>query len=420
MTSPASSDTLLRDFAAYRQDFPILSRPMNGQPLVYLDSAATSQKPEPVLKAMDDYYREINANVHRGAYQLSVAATEAYEGARAILARFINAPDPSEVIFTRNTSEGINLVAYAWGLKELREGDEIVVTELEHHSNLVPWHIVAGYRGAKVKAVKATPDGRLDLDSYAGLLKSGRVRMVAVGHVCNALGTINPVARMARMAHEAGALILVDGAQAAPHLPVDVQALGVDFYAVSGHKMCGPTGSGVLWGRREVLKGMNPFMGGGEMIREVTTEWSTYADLPNKFEAGTPAIAEAIGLGAAADYLLKIGLDRVHAHETALLSAALERVRALPTVVRFGPEGEDRAGVLAFNIKGIHGHDVATFLDQDGVCIRAGHHCAQPSMKVIGEGSTARASFYLYNTLEDVDRFAASLARCAEFFADFA
>ena len=294
------------------------------------------------------------------------------------------------------------------------------MTELEHHSNLVPWHIVAGYRGARVHAIKATPDGRLDLDSYAVLLKSGRVRLVAVGHVCNALGTINPVREMARMAHEAGALFLVDGAQAAPHIPVNVQDLDADFYALSGHKMCGPTGSGVLWGRASLLNAMNPFLGGGEMIREVSVEASTYAGLPFKFEAGTPAIAEAIGMAAAANYLTAIGLERIHIHETALLSAALERLDGIGNVVSFGPRGADRSGVLAFNIKGIHGHDVATFLDQDGVCIRAGHHCAQPSMKVIGEGSTARASFYLYNTIDDVELFAASLARCAEFFADFA
>ena len=420
MTASSPVDSLVREFEAYRSDFPILRQQVNGQPLVYLDSTATSQKPESVLAAMDDYYRQINANVHRGAYQLSVSATEAYEGARETLARFIGAPSSDEVIFTRNTTEGINLVAYAWGLKELREGDEIIVTELEHHSNLVPWHIVAGYRGARVHAIKATPDGRLDLDSYAVLLKSGRVRLVAVGHVCNALGTINPVREMARMAHDAGALFLVDGAQAAPHIPVNVQDLDADFYALSGHKMCGPTGSGVLWGRASLLNAMNPFLGGGEMIREVSVEASTYAGLPFKFEAGTPAIAEAIGMAAAANYLTAIGLERIHIHETALLSAALERLDGIGNVVSFGPRGADRSGVLAFNIKGIHGHDVATFLDQDGVCIRAGHHCAQPSMKVIGEGSTARASFYLYNTIDDVELFAASLARCAEFFADFA
>lgn len=402
-----------------RDDFPILARRVNGKPLVYLDSTATSQKPAVVLETMDRYYRETNANVHRGAYLLSVEATELYEGARVTLARFIGAPQPEAVVFARNTTEAINAVAYGWGLKHLAAGDEIVVTELEHHSNLVPWHLVAGYRGATVKAVRATPEGRLDLEHLGELLRSGRVRMVAVAHVSNALGTVHPVREIARMAHEAGALCLVDGAQSAPHLPVDVTELGADFYAFSGHKMCGPTGIGVLWGRPEILRAMNPFLGGGEMIREVHPDRSTYADLPHRLEAGTPAIAEAIGLAAAADYLLGVGLERVWAHERAMIELALERVRDVEGVETYGPLGEDRAGVLAFNVEGIHAHDVASFLDQDGIAVRAGHHCAQPTMRHLGVGSTARASFYLYNTADEVEVFARSLERCAEFFRDF-
>ncbi len=405
-------------FTELRQDFPILSRTVNDKPLVYLDSTATSQKPQQVLDAMDRFYRQHNANVHRGAYQLSVEATEAYEAARNTLARFVGSPRPEQVIFTRGTTEAINLVAHAWGLKNLQPDDEIIVTELEHHSNLVPWHLVAGYRGAKVIGVRANRDGRLDLDHYAGLLRSGRVRMVAVGHVSNALGTINPVAQMIRMAHEVGALVLIDGAQSVPHMKVDVTALDADFYAFSGHKMLGPTGIGALYGKRDLLRAMNPFQGGGEMIVDVYTDRSTYADLPHKFEAGTPAIAEAVGLGAAVEYLEGIGMDAILTHERELIAYALERLDQLEGVEHYGPRGQDRAGVLSFNILGIHAHDVASFLDQDGVCVRAGHHCAQPVMRVLGCGSTARASFYLYNTPAEVDALIASVARCAAFFAD--
>lgn len=406
-------------FERLRADFPILGRDINGKKLVYLDSTATSQKPESVLQAMDRYYRQSNANVHRGAYQLSVEATEAYELARVKAARFIGSPKPEQVVFTRNTTESINAVAYGWGLKFLEPGDEIVVTELEHHSNLVPWHLVAGYRGAVVKAVRALRDGRLDLGHYAELLKSGRVRMVAVGHVCNSLGTFNPVRDMIRTAHEAGALILIDGAQSVPHLPVNVADLDADFYAWSAHKMLGPTGIGGLYGKLEHLRAMNPFLGGGEMIVDVYTDRSTYADLPHKLEAGTPAIAEAVGLGAAIDYLEAIGMDAVWAHERDLIEYALQRIDALEGLESYGPRGADRAGVLSFNVTGIHAHDVASFLDQDGVCVRAGHHCAQPAMRVLGCDSTARASFYLYNTRQEVDAFIASLARCAAFFSDF-
>jgi cysteine desulfurase / selenocysteine lyase len=399
-------------------DFPLLERKINGKRLVYLDSTATSLKPRSVLEAMDHYYRHVGANVHRGAYQLSSEATDLYEGARAKVADFIGAPQPEGVIFTRNTTEAINLVAYAWGLSTLKAGDEILVTELEHHSNLVPWHLVAGMRGASVKAVRIAPDGRLDLEHLSSLLGSGRVRMVAVGHVSNALGTIHPVAQIALAAHAVGALCLVDGAQGVPHLPVDVGALGADFYACSGHKMLGPTGIGALWGRLELLREMPPFLGGGEMIREVFADRSTYADPPQRFEAGTPAIAEAIGLEAATLYLEHLGMGRVLAHERALTRYALERLDALEGVVTYGPRGQDRVGVVAFNVVGVHPHDVASFLDEDGVCVRAGHHCAQPAMRALGVQATARASFGVHSTPEDVDALLASLERCIRFFAD--
>jgi cysteine desulfurase / selenocysteine lyase len=401
----------------YRTDFPLLERTINGKRLVYLDSTATSLKPRVVLNAMRDYYERVGANVHRGVYTLSSEATDLYESARGSLARLLNAPQPESLIFTRNTTEAINLVAYAWGLEHLHTGDEIVVTELEHHSNLVPWQIVAGLCGATVKAVRITSDGRLDLEHYRDSLRSGCVRMVAVAHVSNAIGTIHPVAEIAAAAHEAGALCLVDGAQGAPHLPVDVQAIGADFYALSGHKMLGPTGSGALWGRLELLREMRPFLGGGEMIREVFEDHATYAEPPHRFEAGTPAIAEAIGLGVAADYLMNVGMPNVRAHEQTLTEYALKRFDDLEGVTTYGPRGEDRGGVIAFNVDGVHPHDVASFLDEDGICVRAGHHCAQPAMRALGVQSTARASFGLYTTLEDVDALLDSLERCKRFFS---
>jgi cysteine desulfurase / selenocysteine lyase len=398
-------------------DFPLLERVVNGKRLVYLDSTATSLKPRVVLGAMRDYYECIGANVHRGVYTLSSEATELYEAARGSLARLLHAPQPQSVIFTRNTTEAINLVAYAWGLAHLHTGDEIIVTELEHHSNLVPWQMVAQMRGASVKAVRITNDGRLDLEHYRWLLNSGRARMVAVAHVSNAIGTIHPVAEIAALAHEKNTLCLVDGAQGAPHLPVDVQAIGADFYALSGHKMLGPTGSGALWGRLELLRELPPFLGGGEMIREVYTDRATYTEPPQRFEAGTPAIAEAIGLGAAAEYLSNIGMDQVRAHERALTEYALERFDELEGVKTYGPRGEDRGGVIAFNLDGVHPHDVASFLDEDGICVRAGHHCAQPAMRALGVPATARASFGVYSTAADVDALVVSLERCRAFFA---
>ena len=406
-----------RDFKTLKADFPTLERVINGKRLVYLDSTATSLKPRSVIEAMNNYYTQNGANVHRGVYTLSSEATDLYEAARHTMQRFIQAKHLEEVIFTRNTTEAINLVAYSWGLSNLEPGDEIIVTELEHHSNLVPWHLVAGMRGAVVKAVRISNEGRLDLTHYAELLKSGRVKMVAVAHISNALGTIHPIRQMIQMAHKAGALCLTDGAQGAPHASVNVQELGADFYAFSGHKMLGPTGIGVLWGKLELLKSMPPFLGGGEMIVEVYVDRSSYAEPPNKFEAGTPAIGDAIGLAAAAEYLLNIGLEHIQAHEQALTKYALEQFDKLEGVVSYGARGEDRAGVIAFNITGIHPHDVASFLDEDGVCVRAGHHCAQPAMRALGVQSTARASSGIYNTIEDVDVLISSLERCIKFFA---
>jgi cysteine desulfurase / selenocysteine lyase len=412
-TAPVDLEQLLEHA---RADFPLLERTVNGNRLVYLDSTATSLKPNSVLKAMDRYYREVGANVHRGVYQLSSEATDLYEEARKILAHFVGASNSDEVIFTRNTTEAINLVAYSWGLANLKPGDEIVVTDLEHHSNLVPWHLIAEQRGASIQSVRITPEGRLDLEHYAELLKSGRVKMVAVAHISNVLGTIHPVSRIAQMAHDAGALCLVDGAQGAPHLPVNVQLLGADFYAFSGHKMLGPTGIGVLWGKLELLKAMPPFLGGGEMIREVFSDRSTYADPPMRFEAGTPAIAEAIGLAEAARHLETIGLETIFEHEQTLTKYALEKLDKLEGITIYGPRGDDRSGVISFNVRGAHPHDVASFLDADGICIRAGHHCAQPAMRALGVQSTARASFGLYNTFEDVDALVTALEGCARLF----
>ncbi|GLV47856.1 cysteine desulfurase [Thermus sp. LT1-2-5] len=394
------------DLSHLKKDFPLLT----GKPdLVYLDSAATSQKPLRVLKALERYYREQNANVHRGAYRLSVEATEAYEEARRRLARFLNA-EPQEIVFVRNTTEAMNLVAYAWGLRHLKEGDEILVTEMEHHAGLVPWHLVAGLTGAKVKAIPITEEGRLDLSALDRFLTE-RVKVVSLVHMSNVLGTINPVAEIARRAKEAGALVVVDGAQSAPHLPVDVKALGADFFALSGHKMLGPTGAGALWGRYEVLEGMMPFLGGGEMIREVYVDRSTYAPPPQRFEAGTPPIAEAIALGEAASYLMEVGMERVFAHDRALLAYTLERLEEVPDLKVYGPKGEDRGGVIPFTLGRLHAHDLATFLDQEGIAVRAGHHCAQPLHRKLGVPATARASFYLYNTKEDVDRLVEALLK---------
>ena len=407
------------DPRAIRADFPILEREVNGKPLVYLDNAASSQKPRAVVEAMTRYYYESHANVHRGAHALSAEATELYEGARAKVARFLNAPSEREVVFVRNATEGLNLMARAWGDAFVRAGDRIVVTEAEHHAGLVPWHLLAERVGAEVVGVRLGDDGRLDLD-HLRELTAGGARVVAVQHMSNVLGIVHPVAEICAVARDAGALSVIDGAQAAPHLPVDVQALGCDAYAVSGHKMMGPTGAGALWARMEVLEATPPFLGGGEMIRKVELDRSTYAAPPMRFEAGTPAIAEAIGLGAAVDYLEALGMGEVWEHDRALARYALERLRGMDGVTLYGPEGDDRGGVVAFRVAGAHPHDVASALDQEGVAVRAGNHCAQPLMKVLGAQGTVRASFYAYTTEDEIDRFVEALARTRDFFADFA
>lgn len=398
-----------------RPDFPlIVARPDQ----VYLDSTASAQKPQVVIETLSRFYREHYANVHRGGYALSLEATQAYENARKTLARFVGA-DEREIIFVRNATEALNLVAYAWAMKTLRPGDEILLTEMEHHANLVPWHFVAKQTGAKIKAIPITPQGRLDLDALDTLLTS-RTRLVSVVHMSNVLGTLNPVAEIAKAAKEKGALVVVDGAQSAPHLPVDVKGLGADFFAFSGHKMCGPTGIGVLWGRYEILEQMEPFLGGGEMIREVYIDRSTYARPPQRFEAGTPAIAEAVALGAAAEYLLGVGMENVWKHDRELLEYALHRLdEELPEVKTFGPRGPDRGGVIAFTLGSVHAHDVACALDQHGIAVRAGHHCAQPLHRKLGVPATARASFYLYTTQEDVDRFLQAMKEVRGFFKDW-
>ncbi len=413
---PAAPPAL--DPQALKKRFPILAQEVHGKPLVYLDSAASSQKPDVVIQAISHYYEHDHANVHRGAYELAVRATDLYEGARLKVARFIGAGRADEVVFTRSTTEAINLVAYAWGRANLKEGDVVVVTEMDHHSNLVPWHLIAGMTGAKIEAVRATDDGQLDLDSLDQILKKGRVKIVATAHVSNALGTIHPVEVIARRVHEAGALYLVDGAQAVPHMRVDVRAAAPDFYAFSGHKMCGPTGIGVLWGRKELLEAMPPFNGGGEMIDEVWADRSTYRKPPQRFEAGTPHIAGAVGLGAAVDFLEEIGMEAVAAHEARMARMALDRLAEEFQAIRlYGPGPEvPRAGVISFTLADIHPHDLATILDHEGVAIRAGHHCCQPLMRRYGIAATARASFYIYNDGEDLEATIRSLRRAWEVF----
>jgi len=405
------------DPAGLRADFPILDQEVFGHPLVYLDSAASSQKPTAVIEAMDAYYRHDNANVHRGIYQLSERATAAYEGARAKVARLIGAPDPRTIIWTRNATEAINLVAYSWGRRNIGRGDVIVLTEMEHHANLVPWQILAQERDADLEFIPITDDGILRQDVFDVLLRL-KPKLVAFTHVSNMLGTINPVEEMTRKAHEAGALVLVDGAQAVPHLPVDVEAIGCDFYVFSGHKALGPTGSGVLWGRRELLEAMPPFMGGGDMIREVNLRRSEWNELPWKFEAGTPDISAQIGLGVAADYLVELGMDRLRDHERELVGYALEVLpREVPGIELYGPADPDvRGGVVPFNIPGVHPHDVAQVLDRFGVAIRAGHHCAMPLHERLDLAATARASFQCYTTTDDIDALAAGLREVQRLF----
>jgi len=389
--------------------FPALDQVVHGKPLVYLDSAATSQKPVAVIEALDRYYRDDNANVHRGIHELSRRATEAFEDARRHVARWIGAKEAAEVVWTRGTTEAINLVASSWGPANVGEGDEIVLTVLEHHSNIVPWQLLARRTGAVLRYIELDDQGRLILDDLDTLLTE-RTRLVALSHVSNALGTINPVEEIVRKAHDVGALVLVDGAQGAVHLPIDVQALGADFYAFSGHKMCGPTGIGVLWARKELLDAMPPYQGGGEMIHIVERDSSTWAEVPHKFEAGTPHIAGAVGMDAALRFLEEVGMDAIARHERHILEYAMERVGGVPGIRILGPgDVTERSAVLSFTMGDAHPHDISTILDSEGVAVRAGHHCAQLVMKHFGLAATARASFYLYNTREDVDRLVEGL-----------
>jgi cysteine desulfurase/selenocysteine lyase len=406
--TPPAARALPLPIDAIRDQFPLLAREQDGHRIAYLDNGATSQKPLAVIEALDRYWREQNANVHRGVYRLSEEATSAYESARATLAGRLGA-DHREVVFVRNATEALNLVAYSWGRANLTEGDRIVLTEMEHHSNVVPWYQLAVEKGAVLDWAPITDEGRLDLEAFSKLLERGP-RIVGVAHVSNVLGTINPIPEIARMAHDAGALVVVDGAQAGPKLPLDVTQLGADFYAITSHKMYGPTGIGVLYGRRELLEDMPPFIGGGSMIRTVRRDEITWADLPAKFEGGTPAIGEAIGYAAAVRWLDGVGLDAAHAHEAELTRYALRRLAEVPGLRVFGPPaGEDRAGIVSFELEGVHSHDVSEILDRHAVAVRAGHHCAQVLMERLGVASTTRASFAVYNTTDEVDRLVEAL-----------
>jgi cysteine desulfurase / selenocysteine lyase len=392
-----------------RADFPIFEQAFHGKPLAFLDSAASSQKPRQMLEAMTRFYETSYANVHRGVYQLAERATEALEGAREKACRLINAPEAREVVFTRNATESLNLVAYAWGLSNLGPGDLVVVTELEHHSNFVPWQYIAGRTGAGFRMVPLDAQGELRLDALEEIGREGEVKVVATNLVSNSLGTVNDVAKVVAWAHEHGAIMVCDAAQAVPHKRVDVQALGCDFLAFSGHKMCGPSGIGVLWARAELLEAMEPFLLGGHMIKKVRVEETTWGDLPHKFEAGTSPMAEAVGLGAAIDYLEGIGFEAIEQHEHELVEYALARLADVPGITLYGPAAERRAGIVSFNVEGVHPHDVAQILDLDAVAIRAGHHCCQPLMTKLGVAATNRASFYLYTVPEEIDRLVQGL-----------
>jgi cysteine desulfurase/selenocysteine lyase len=404
------------DVKKIRKDFPILERELRpGVYVTYLDSTATSQKPLQVIQAMDDFYRKSNANIHRGVHTLAEESTALYEGARERIAKFINAESARQVIYTRNTTESINLVAYTWARANLKQGDLVILTEMEHHSNLVPWHMLQSERGIELEFILVSEDGLLDLKTYKSLLDR-RPKLVSFTHMSNVLGTINPAGEIIRLAHEAGAITLVDGAQSVPHLQVDVQALDADFYAFSAHKMCGPTGIGALYGKAGLLEAMPPFLGGGDMIREVKLRSFRPNSLPHKFEAGTPAIAEAVGFGAAVDYLSAVGMDKIAAHEHEITEYALERLEEIPGVKLFGPSADKKGGVAAFTLEGVHPHDVAQILDQDGIAVRAGHHCAQPLHEKFGIPATSRASFYLYSTKEEVDLLANGIYKVKEMF----
>ncbi|PSP18594.1 MAG: cysteine desulfurase [Cyanobacteria bacterium QS_8_64_29] len=412
----AQSPTLA---AQVRPDFPILDQQVHEQPLIYFDNAATSQKPQPVIEALRRYYRADNANVHRGGHALSVRATEAFEGARDKVAGFVNAASRNEIVFTRNATEAINLVAYSWGLSNLQPGDEILLSVMEHHSNLVPWQMLARQTGAVLKHVPLSAQESLDLEQFRALL-SERTRLVALAHVSNMLGCINPIADAAAIAHQYGARVLVDACQSVPHMPVDARALDCDWLVASGHKMCGPSGIGFLYGRQDLLEAMPPFLGGGEMIEEVWLDRFSCAELPQKFEAGTPAIAEAIGLGAAVDYLSGIGMEAIHAYERQLVSYLYQQLVAVPELRIYGPapntDGSGRAALAAFNVGELHGNDIATLIDHDGVAIRSGHHCTQPLHRELGVAGSARASLSFYNTIEEIDAFVAALQETIEFF----
>jgi cysteine desulfurase / selenocysteine lyase len=402
-----------------RLDFPILYQEVNEKPLVYLDNAATSQKPLAVLDALQNYYRRDNANVHRGVHTLSSRATDAYEGARDKIAAFINAASRQEIVFTRNATEAINLVAYSWGHANLTPGDEIILSVMEHHSNLIPWQLLAQRTRAVLKFVELTDTQEFDLDHFRSLI-SNKTKLVSVVHVSNTLGCINPVEEIAAIAHTHGARVLIDACQSVPHMPIDVQAMDCDWLVASGHKMCGPTGIGFLYGKLDLLRSMLPFLGGGEMIADVYLDHSTYADLPHKFEAGTPAIGEAIALGAAVDYLTGIGMDKIHAYEEELTAHLFRRLAEIPELKIYGPQpksdGSGRAALASFTAGDVHPHDLSTILDQNGVAIRAGHHCTQPLHRILKAQSTARASLYFYNTREEIDVFIASLKEAIEFF----
>ncbi len=411
------------DVNRVRADFPILQRQVHGKPLVYLDNAATSQKPEAVIESMSHYYRHYNANIHRGVHTLAEEATTAYENARRKVGRFINAYGPSEVVFVRNTTEAINLVAMSWGRASVGAGDIVILSLMEHHSNLVPWQLLSQATGARLEFIGLDADGRLVLDELDVLLDryGSRVKLVGISGMSNVLGTINPVGEIAVRVHGAGALLLVDGAQSVPHLAVDVRAMGADLLAFSGHKMLGPTGIGVLWARKEILRAMPPFLGGGDMIKSVHLRESEWADIPHKFEAGTPDIAQAIGLGVAVDYLGGLGMENVHAHEQAMAAYAMERLAEVPNLRIYGPPAVERGGVVTFNLVRdgellIHPHDLASILDREGIAIRAGHHCAQPLMEHYGVPATARASFYVYNTESEVDALVEALVKAQTIF----
>ncbi|NEP58460.1 MAG: SufS family cysteine desulfurase [Symploca sp. SIO2G7] len=402
-----------------RADFPILQQQVNGKPLIYFDNAATSQKPMAVLEALGNYYQQDNANVHRGAHHLSARATEAYEGARDKVARFINAASRNEIVFTRNATEAINLIAYSWGLNNLQPQDEIILTVMEHHSNLVPWQIIAQKTGAVIKYVGLTATGELDFEQFQQLL-CDRTKLVSVVHISNTLGCINPIEAIIPLAHQYGAKVMIDGCQSVPHMPIDVQAMDCDWLVASGHKMCAPTGIGFLYGKLELLQKMPPFLGGGEMIAEVFLEHSTYAELPHKFEAGTPAIAEAIALGAAVDYLMGLGMDKIYAYEQELTAYLFALLRQLPEVTIYGPQpqtgGKGRAALAAFSVEGLDSSDISTLLDQEGVAIRSGHHCTQPLHRLLGITGSARASLSFYNTQAEIDAFIVALQETINFF----